>query len=72
MSDVRSDSSETLKKLLSCWKRFSAQVVVEALKRGVADVIACLEKHNVEVDEEKKQAVQRAMKQRDADLTIFD
>ena len=72
LNAVRADSSETLKKLQSHWNIIPDQVVAEALKRGVADVIACLEKHNVEVDEEKKQAVQRAMKQRDADLTIFD
>ena len=46
--------------------------MAEALKRGVADVISCLEKNNEEANEEKKEAVQRAMKQKDADLTIFN
>ena len=43
-----------LKTLPSYWKSIPDQVVAEALKRGVADVIACLEKNNDEADEEKK------------------
>ena len=43
-----------LKKLPSYWKSIPDQVVAEVLKRGVADAIAYLEKHNDEADEEKK------------------
>ena len=53
-------------------KSIPDQVVAEALKRGVANVIACVEKNNEEANEEKKEAVQRAIKQKDDNWTIYD
>ena len=72
LNAVQADSSDTLKKLPSYWKSIPDQVVAEALKRGVADAIACLQKNNDEDDEEKKDAMQRAIKQKDENLTIYD